>query len=99
MQIAWRGSKVLHATKLKINTQSSTQTEFVGVDEPLTLMMWSRLLATAQGMEITDNILYQDNISVIRLKKNGKVSYTKRTKHIEIRYNFSTLNAINLFLG
>ena len=41
-------------------------------------------------MKIDDNILYQDNISAIRMETNGKASCTKRTKHIEIRYFYIT---------
>jgi len=42
----------------------------------------------AQGIKVTDNILYQDNRSVILLERNGRSSSTKRTKHIEIRYYY-----------
>ena len=41
-----------------------------------------------QGIKVTDNILYQDNKSAILLEKNGRASSSKRTKHIEIRYNY-----------
>ena len=39
-----------------------------------------------QGMDITDNILYQDNQSSIRLEKNGKSSSGKKTRAINIRF-------------
>jgi hypothetical protein len=42
----------------------------------------------AQGIKVTDNILYQDNRSAILLEKNGWVSSSKRMKHIEIRYYY-----------
>jgi hypothetical protein len=32
------------------------------------------------------NILYQDNMSSMKLENNGKASSTKRTRHINIRY-------------
>ena len=44
----------------------------------------------AQGYEVQDNVLYQDNKSAMLLAKNGKASSTKRTKHINIRYFFVT---------
>lgn len=44
----------------------------------------------AQGYEITENLLYQDNKSSILLEKNGKSSSGKRTRHISIRYFFVT---------
>ncbi len=42
----------------------------------------------AQGVKVTDNILYQNDRSAILLEKNGRASSSKRTKHIEIRYYY-----------
>jgi hypothetical protein len=42
----------------------------------------------AQGYNVQDNILFQDNNSSILLEKNGKASSSKRTKHIIIWYLF-----------
>jgi hypothetical protein len=44
----------------------------------------------AQGYQVQDNILFQDNKSTILLEKNGKASSSKRTKHVNIRYFFIT---------
>jgi hypothetical protein len=44
----------------------------------------------AQGYQVQDNVLFQDNKSAILLEKNGKASSSKRTKHINIRYFFIT---------
>jgi len=44
----------------------------------------------AQGYEVHDSVLYQDNKSAMLLEKNGKASSSKRTKHINIRYYFIT---------
>jgi hypothetical protein len=44
----------------------------------------------AQGYQVQDNILFQDNKSAIFLEKNGKASSSKRTKHVNIRYFFIT---------
>ena len=85
-----QGTVIGVSTKQKMNTRSSTEAELVGVDQPLPLILWSRLFSTAQGMRIDDNILYQDNESAIRMEKHGKASCTKRTKHIEIRYFYIT---------
>eukprot|EP00957_Ditylum_brightwellii_P115965 8845716-Ditylum_brightwellii.AAC.1 len=43
-----------------------------------------------QGYKISDNIIYQDNESVMYLKKNGKGSSSKHTRHINIHYFFVT---------
>ena len=42
----------------------------------------------AQGYDIRENILYQDNKSTILLLNNGKASLGKRTRAINIRYFF-----------
>jgi len=42
----------------------------------------------AQGIEVKDNILYQDNKSAMLLENNGQASSSKRTKHINIRYYY-----------
>jgi hypothetical protein len=44
----------------------------------------------AQGYDIKDNVLFQDNNSSILLENNGEASSSKRTKHINIRYFFIT---------
>jgi hypothetical protein len=44
----------------------------------------------AQGYQVQDNILFQNNKSTILLEKNGKASSSKRTKHVNIRYFFIT---------
>ena len=53
-----QGTVVSISTKQKLNTKSSTECELVGVNEPLPMMLWSRLFAVAQLMNVDDNILY-----------------------------------------
>jgi hypothetical protein len=48
----------------------------------------------AEGYQVQDNGLFQDNKSAILLVKNGKASSSKRMKHVNIRYFFFT-NRIN----
>ena len=83
-----RGCPTVQSTKAKCNTRSSTVSELVAVDEMLAQILWTRLFMKAQGIEVTDNILYQDNKSAILLEKNGRLSSSKRTKHIEVRYYY-----------
>ena len=66
----------------KLNTKSSTEAEQVGVDDCMSLILWSRLFLMAQGL--------QDNKSSILLETNGKASSGKRMRHINIRYFFIT---------
>ena len=51
-------------------------------------MLWTRYFLEAEGYGIDENILYQDNMSGMLLKKNGKKYSTKNTKHINVRYYF-----------
>ena len=44
---------------------------------------------------LQDNVIYQDNQSLIRLEKNGKQSSSKRTRHINIRYYLITDRIMN----
>ena len=44
----------------------------------------------AQGYEVNNNVLKQDNKSAILMEKNGKMLSGKRTRHINIRYFFIT---------
>jgi len=52
------------------------------------IFLWTRLFMKAHGIEVSDNILYQDNKSAILLEKNGRKSSSNRTKHIEVRYYY-----------
>jgi hypothetical protein len=72
----------------KLNTQNSTESELVGVDDVMPHIMWTLFFLEAQGYKIDDKILYQDNKSSILLETNGQGSSGKRTRHIAVRYFF-----------
>ena len=42
----------------------------------------------AQGYKVKENIIMQDNVSAMKLEKNGRASSSRKTKHINIRYFF-----------
>ena len=75
-----RGFPIVNSTKQKLNTRSSTESELVGVDDMMPTILWARYFLKAQGYDVTDNIIYQDNQSAILLEKNGKASSSKRTR-------------------
>jgi len=79
----------------KLNSCSSTETEFVGADNFMLAICGTQYFMEAQGYEVNDNILYQDNKSAMLLEKNGKASSTKRTKHINIQCFFITNHIAN----
>jgi hypothetical protein len=84
------GFPIVTSTKQKLNTRSSTETELVSVDDCMPAICWTRYFVEAQGREVREKIVYQDNRSAMLLEKNGKALSSKRTKHINIRYYFVT---------
>jgi len=85
-----RGFPIVSSTKQKLNARSSTETEVVGADDFMPAICWTRHFVQAQGYDVVDNILCQDNKSAMLLEKNGKASSSKRTKHIDIQHFFAT---------
>jgi len=83
-----KGGAICISRKQKINTHRSTEAEQVGVNDALTMRLWTE--SFGQGYKIKDNILFQDNESAMLLENNGKRSSGKQTQHIEIRYFFIT---------
>jgi hypothetical protein len=87
-----KGCPISISSKQKLNTRSSTEAEIVGVNDSMYLVLWVRHFLEAQCYSIKDNIVYQDNMSSMKLEINGKRSSTKNTRHMEIRYFFITDN-------
>ena len=85
-----KGAMGSRSMKHKINSRSSTEAEIIGVDDHMSAALWTLRFLHAQGYEIEENVIYQDNQSAILLEKNGKFSSSKRTKHIDMRYFFIT---------
>ena len=85
-----RGFPIVGSTKQKLNTRSSTESELVGVDDMMPTILWAHYFLKAQGYDVTDNVIYQDNQSAILLERNGKASSSKCTKHIAVLYFFIT---------
>jgi hypothetical protein len=84
------GFPIVSSTKQKLNTRSSTESELVGVDDMMSSILWTRYFLKEQGYKVYDNVIFQDNKSSILLERNGKLSSSKRTKHINVRYFFIT---------
>ena len=73
------GSPINVSLEQKLNTDSSTTSELVGVHQALPIVLWVKLFLEAQGYSIDENIIYQDNQSAILLENNGKKSSSKQT--------------------
>ena len=84
------GAMLVKSSKQKLNSRSSTEAELIGVDDAITMILWTKLFMEKQGYEIDENIIYQDNKSAILLEKNGRKSAGKRSRAINIRYFFVT---------
>ena len=84
------GFPISVSTKQKLNTKSSTESELVGVNDMMPIIIWTRYFLLEQGYGVVENLILQDNKSSILLERNGKASSGKRTRHINIRYFFIT---------
>ena len=82
-----RGCVMSKSQKQKMNTKSSTETEIVAYSDLLPEPIWGNKFMGAQGYELKLKT-YQDNMSAMKMEKNGKRSCSKRTKHIDIRFFF-----------
>ena len=83
-----KGMAYSSTSKQKINTRSSTEAELVGVNDFLPQVLWTRHFLNAQGYDLRDNVVYQDNESSLLLADNGRASSGKRTRHINICFFF-----------
>ena len=71
-----QGAIQLGSNKQKLVTRSTCEAELVGADNASTKIFWTKLFLEAQGYEVRENILYQDNKSTILLWNNGKWRFT-----------------------
>jgi hypothetical protein len=85
-----KGSVYLTSMHQKLNTKISTEAELVGVDDVMPLILWTRYFLDAQGYDVKENKVFQDNQSAMLLEKNGRRSSSRRTRHVNIRYFFVT---------
>lgn len=78
------------STKQKVNTRSSTEAEFIAVDDIISKVLWTKLFMEAQGYNVKQTIIMRDNQSSMKLEMNGKTSSGKRTRHFNIKYFYIT---------
>jgi hypothetical protein len=74
------------SNKMKCNTKSSTETELISLADKLADVIWMRYFIECQGYDIDEYVVFQDNMSALSLEKNGRISSSKRTKHIKAKY-------------
>ncbi len=73
-----------------MSSTSSMESEIIGANDFMLAICWTKYFMEAQGYQVQDNILFQNNKSTILLEKNGKASRSKHTKHVNIWYFFIT---------
>ena len=73
--------------RYKLNTRISIESELVGVDDFMPMVLWIKYFLKSQGYNF-DTHIFQDNHNAMMLQKNGRASIGKRTIHINIRYLF-----------
>jgi len=78
------------SNKQKLNTKSSTEAELVAINDTMGQILWTRHFLAAQGIPVPTKTIYQDNKSTILLSENGRLSSSKRTRHLNVRYFFVT---------
>ena len=81
-----KGATMSFSRSQKLNGRSSTEAELIGLDDAIPNILWARYFLEAQGYDVTQNIMYQDNKSTILLATNGRSSSSRNTKHIRNRY-------------
>ena len=70
------------SSKQKINAKSSIEAELIGVSKVLPCNIWITNFLKAQGYELENNFLMQDNMSAIKMEENGRQSCTGNSCHI-----------------
>ena len=81
-----KGAAISSSNIMKCNTRSSTETEIISVHDKLPDIIWMTYFVECQGYDIDEYIVFQDNMSSLSLEKNGRISSSKRTKHIKAKY-------------
>ena len=62
------------ASKQKLNTKISTETEVVGASDYIPWSVWAKRFLEGQGYVLRRNIFYQDNQSAMKIESNGQRS-------------------------
>ena len=84
------GGGLMHAkaSKQKLNLKSSTETEVIAVSKYVPYKIWLINFMEAQGYKFKDKVMFQDNMSAMKMERNGRNSCTGNSRHISIRYFF-----------
>ena len=70
---------IFKSTKQKENTQWSTESKMVAVDDTIATLLLTKHFIEAHGHKVNASIIYQDDTRAMKLEINGKASSGKRT--------------------
>ena len=87
MSMGW-GMIHCKSSRQKLNTKSSTEAEVIGMSDYIPYVIWMMYFMEAQGYPLNKNVVFQDNMSAIKMEKNGRNLCTGNSKHIHARYFF-----------
>ena len=62
------------------------EAEIIGAEDALPGALWTCYFTEEQGFTVKKIIMFQDNMSVILLEKNGRMSSTQKKKNIRVIY-------------
>jgi hypothetical protein len=80
-----KGSTYSVSKSQRLNTNSLTKAEVVGVDDVMAQVLWTRYFLEAQGYKAEKHTVHQDNQSAMLLERNGRGCSSKQTRHINVR--------------
>ncbi len=60
--------------------------ELIALHDKKPDVIWTRYFVECQGYGNDECTIFQDNMSALSLEKNGRVSSSKRSKHIKAKY-------------
>ena len=78
------------SSKQKMNSRSTNETEVIGNSEYLPRNIWHDYFFEAQGYKLRENVFFQDNEGAEKMAKNGKLSCSSRSRHINIKFFWIT---------
>jgi hypothetical protein len=64
-----KGAIIGTSTKQKVNLRSSAESELIGVDDKIAIVLWMKGFLEWQDFAVKVNIIYQDNTSTIKLEE------------------------------
>ena len=85
--------------KQKLNTRSSTEAELVGADDATGKILWTRLFLESQGYPIVDNVLHQDNQSMMKLESVVRLVLPSTLVLLTYDISFSQIKLRKVFFG